>query len=125
KLFQDVNWADFRNCPDDKDSLDKFEAALTGRKTLGYRGPARLTPYQVRRDAERWERSGRKDRSILYSGKQLVEAEAIERDNPDAVIVSGVNTFLAASRQRERNFWRAAAIGATVMSVALLAASVI
>jgi WD40 repeat protein len=122
RFFQDVNWADFTQGPDDKESLDKLEAALTGRKTLGYRGPARLTPYQVRRDAERWERSGKKDRSILYGGKQLAEAEAMERDNPDAIMVAGVAPFLAASRQRQRNFWRNVAIVATVAAAALLTA---
>jgi WD40 repeat protein len=124
-LFQDINWADFRSGPGDAESLDKFEAALTGRKTLGYRGPARLTPYQMRRDAERWKRSGRKDRSILYSGRQLVEAEALERDNPDAVVVAGVTSFLAASRQRERNFWRSAAIGAIGVALVLLTTAAI
>lgn len=122
RLFQDVNWADFTRAPDDKESLDKLEAALTGRKTLGYRSPARLTPYQVRRDAERWERSGKKDRSILYGGKQLAEAEAMERDNPDAIMVPGVGPFLAASRHRQRTFWRNIAVVATVAAAALLTA---
>ncbi|WP_158816069.1 toll/interleukin-1 receptor domain-containing protein [Methylocapsa sp. S129] len=125
KLFQDVNWADFTKGPNDKESLEKLEAALTGRKTLGYRGPARLTPYQVRRDADRWERSGRKDRSILYTGKQLVEAATMERDNPDAVMVAAVTSFLAVSRERERNFWRRTAIGATAVAAALLISSAI
>lgn len=125
KLFQDINWADFTKGSDDKECLDKFEAALTGRRTMGYRGPTRLTPYQVRRDAERWERTARRDRSILYTGRQLAEAESIERDNPDAVVVAGVTSFLAASRERVRIFWRRAAIVATVVALALLTVSAI
>jgi WD40 repeat protein len=122
-LFQEVNWADFTKGWGDKESLNKLEAALTGRKTLGYRGPALLTPYQVRRDAERWEDSGRKDSSILYAGKQLIEAEAMVRDNPDAVIVAGVASFLSASRQRQSGFWRRLAIGAVATAVVLLTAT--
>ncbi|WP_029083763.1 TIR domain-containing protein [Bradyrhizobium sp. th.b2] len=125
KLFQEVNWADFTKGPNDKDSLDKLEAALTGRKVLGYRGPARLTPYQVRRDAERWERSGRKDRSILYGGRQLIDAARMLQDNPDAVVVADVASFLAASRERQSTFWRRAAIAASAAVVLLLAASAV
>lgn len=123
KLFQEVNWADFTRGPDDKDSLDKLEAALTGRKTLGYRGPARLTPYQVRRDAERWERSARRDRSILYGGTQLTEAEAMARDNPDAM--AGVNSFISASRERQTGYWRGLAIVSAGVAVVLLIASAV
>jgi WD40 repeat protein len=123
KLFQEVNWADFTRGPDDKDSLDKLEAALTGRKTLGYRGPARLTPYQVRRDAERWERSARRDRSILYGGAQLTEAEAMARDNPDAM--AGVNSFISASRERQTGYWRGLAIVSAGVAVVLLIASAV
>jgi WD40 repeat protein len=124
-LFQEVNWADFTKGWDDKESLNKLEAALTGRKTIGYRGPAHLTPYQVRRDAERWESSARRDASILYSGKQLVEAEAMVRDNADAVIVAGVASFLSSSRERQGTFWRRLAFGAVVTAVVLLVASAV
>src|SRR3984885_7580242 len=123
KLFQEVNWADFTRGPDDKDSLDKLEAALTGRKTLGYRGPARLTPYQVRRDAERWVRSARRDRSILYGGAKLTEAEAMARDNPDAM--AGVNSFISASRERQTGYWRGLAIVSAGVAVVLLIASAV
>lgn len=111
-LFQEVNWADFTKGPDDKESLDKLEAALSGRRTLGYRGPARLTPWQLRRDAERWEKSKRKDSSILYGGRQLVEAERLARENPDAVVVAEINPFLAAGRDRQSAFWRRLALSA-------------
>jgi WD40 repeat protein len=123
KLFQEVNWADFTRGPDDKDSLDKLEAAFTGRKTLGYRGPARLTPYQVRRDAERWERSHRRDRSILYGGAQLTEAEAMARDNPDAM--TGVSFFILASRERQASYWRRLTIVSAGLAIVLLTASIV
>ena len=125
KLFQDVNWADFTNGPDDKESLDKFEAALTGRSTLGYRGPARLTPYQMRRDAARWEKSGRKDHSILYGGRQLADAESVAQSNPDAVVLSEITPFLVASKERQSRFWRRMALLAGAALLVLAAASVI
>ena len=125
KLFQDVNWADFTKGPDDKESLDKLEAALTGRRTLGYRGPARLTPYQMRRDAERWEKSARKDMSILYGGRQLIEAERMARDNPDAVVVAEITAFLSASRERQSSFWRRIALASATTAALLLTASVV
>jgi WD40 repeat protein len=125
KLFQDVNWADFTKGAEDRDSLEKLEAALTGRRVLGYRGPARLTPYQMRRDAERWEKSGRKDASILYGGGQLVEAERMARDNPDAVVLTDVAAFLTASRERQSRFWRRTAILSGAAGLLLATASIV
>lgn len=125
KLFQEVNWADFTKGPNDKDSLEKFEAALSGRQTLGYRGPARLTAYQMRRDAERWKRSRRKDTSILYGGRQLVEAERMARENPDAVVLAEVSPFLAASRERQSTVWRRLAFAAGTAVILLSAATVV
>jgi WD40 repeat protein len=125
KLFQDVNWADFTKGAGDKESLEKLEAALIGRKISGYRGPARLTPYQVRRDSERWSKSGKKDLSILYGGRQLDEAETMIRDNPDFVLIDDVIDFLADSRARQNRFWRRVAIGACATAVILLALSVV
>jgi hypothetical protein len=65
KLFQEINWADFTKGIEDADSLAKFGAALSGRALPQDRAPARLTPYQMRRDARRWRDSGEKDASIL------------------------------------------------------------
>jgi WD40 repeat protein len=124
-LFQEINWADFTKGADAKDSLEKLEGALTGRMSPGYRGPARLTPYQVRRDSERWTRSGSADRSILYRGKQLLEAQTMLQENPDFLQVDGVVPFLTASQERQNSFWRRAAVGAAAASVVLLTATVV
>ncbi|WP_050383779.1 toll/interleukin-1 receptor domain-containing protein [Bradyrhizobium pachyrhizi] len=123
RLFQEINWADFSKGIDDKDSLEKLEAALSGRKTLGYRGPAKLTRYQVRRDAELWLRSGRSDRSILYSGTQLTEAEAMVRENLDAMDVAGVSEFLSSSREGQSAYWRRLTFAAVGTAAVLLAAA--
>lgn len=125
KLFQEVNWADFTKGPDDKESLDKLEAALSGRRTLGYRGPARLTPYQIRRDAERWNKARYRDPSILYGGQQLVEAEKMARDNPDAMVLAETLPFLAASRERQSLRWKWLAFAAGTAGILLATAAVV
>jgi len=124
-LFQEVNWADFTKGPGDRLSLEKLEGAISGTVVAGDRGPAQLTPYQIRRDAERWAKSKQKDFSILYGGRQLAEAEAMMRDNTDVVVVAGVKRFLDASRERQSAVWRRFAMGAIVASLVLLAISVI
>lgn len=123
KLFQEDNWADFTKGPNDRDSLEKLEFALTGKSVASYRGPARLTPYQIRRDADRWKRSREADVSILYGGRQLEDAEAILRDNPDMALVAGVASFLSASRGRQSCNWRRLAIGSIVSAVILVIAT--
>ena len=125
KLFQEVNWADFTKGPDDKESLDKLEAALSGRQTLGYRGPARLTPYQIRRDAERWKKARYEDPSILYGGQQLVEAERMARDNPDAMVLAETLPFLSASRERQSRRWKRLAFAAGTAVFLLATATIV
>ncbi|MGE7471985.1 toll/interleukin-1 receptor domain-containing protein [Bosea sp. NPDC003192] len=119
RIFQDINWADFRKGPNDRDSLEKLKAALTGEKLPQYRGPARLTPHQIRRDAQRWANE-KHDRSILYKGAQLDQADAIVRDNPDFVVASEVMPFLTAAHENHRRFWKRAAIGSAGVGAVLL-----
>jgi hypothetical protein len=101
-IFQRINWADFTRRLDDHASLAKLHAALTGQSLPQDRGPAHLTPYQIRRDAERWRLSKGLDASILYQGEQLREAERLLRENPDFVVVDEVISFLNAGTVRER-----------------------
>lgn len=119
KLFQEINWADFRKGPNDRDSLEKLKAALTGEQVPQYRGPARLTPHQIRRDAQRWANE-KQDRSILYKDAQLDQADAIVRDNPDFVVASEVMPFLTAAHENHRRFWKRVAIGSMATGAALL-----
>ncbi|ACK86396.1 Pyrrolo-quinoline quinone (plasmid) [Methylorubrum extorquens CM4] len=126
KVFQEINWADFTKGPRDLDSLRKLEAALSGRKLPQHQGPARLTPYQVRRDAMRWTEAKGKDRSILYKGAQLDQAFDLVQRNPDYVVADEVLPFLNAARAHQRRFWRrvagaglSTAAALTVLSVAI------
>ena len=116
-FFRDLNWADLRNGLDDQDGLDKLFAALTGGPVPEGRGPARLTPYQVRRDAARWKKSLEHDKSILYRGAQLEQAERLTKSLPELAAKSEVAPFLLASGHRQRTFWRRVAIAAVVVSL--------
>jgi WD40 repeat protein len=120
KIFQQMNWADFTQGLGDKDSLTKLNAALTGGELPQHRGPARLTPYQVRRDAERWEKSERKDKSILYRGAQLSQAEQLLQANPDYMVVDEIAPFLTASNRRQRAFWQRTALTGGVAAALIL-----
>lgn len=101
-LFREINWADLRGGLDDQDGFDKLYSALTGQVLPEGRGPARLTPYQVRRDAQRWQKSRQLDTSILYRGSQLKEAEKIAREVPDITTATEIAPFLLASAGRQR-----------------------
>jgi WD40 repeat protein len=119
KVFQEINWADFTRRLDDRDSLEKLSAALSGRQLPQHRGPARLTAYQIRRDAERWAKSDGKDKSILYRGAQLTDAGRLIHENPDFVVVDEVLPFLTASQDNQQRFWRRMAIGGMSIAVVL------
>lgn len=116
-LFRDMNWADFRNGLDDQDSLDKLYAALTGLEPSKEHGPDRLTPYQIRRDAARWRKSGQRDVSILYRGPQLREAERLAREIPHLAAAGEIAPFLLASAARQRSLWYRVAVAAVTASV--------
>jgi WD40 repeat protein len=116
-FFRDLNWADLRNGLDDQDGLDKLYAALTGGPVPEGRGPARLTPYQVRRDAARWKKSLERDTSILYRGAQLEQAERLTKSLPELAAKSEVAPFLLASGRRQRTVWRRVAIAAVAVSL--------
>src|SRR5262245_16098110 len=125
KVFQEINWADFTHGVDDRESLEKLASALTGRSLPQDRGPARLTPYQVRRDAERWAKSGGTDTSILYTGAQLAEATRLILDNPDFVVADEVMPFLTAAQESQRRFWRRLALGIAAAATLLFATTTV
>ncbi len=121
-LFSEINWADFRNGPVDPEAIRKLRAALLGRTPEASRAPSRLTPYLIRRDAGRWEESGRRDKSILYRGRQLREAEVLQTAQPDLVSGDAIVAFLAASfaaQTRRARIVAALAVTATVVITAL------
>lgn len=118
-LFSDINWADFRAGVIDEAAIEKLRAALQGEPVLTGVGPPRLTPYQVRRDAARWERSGRKDRSIPYRGRQLAAAQALLESQPDLMSGAAIAAFIAEAVQARSNRLRNFGIAAAVMIVVI------
>jgi WD40 repeat protein len=122
-LFSEINWADFRAGVIDEVAIEKLRAALQGSPVSPGVGPPRLTPYQVRRDAARWERSERKDKSIPYRGKQLAAAQLLLQTQPDLMSGASIAAFIAEATQaratRLRNFGVVAAL--TIVVISLLA----
>lgn len=119
-LFRDVNWADLRSGMSDADALDKLYATFTGEPLTQDRGPARLTSYQIRSDAARWKKSKELDRSILYRGRQLTEAQRIIAASPDLAAEVEITAFLLASAMRQRRIWRNLVFGVSLVCLALL-----
>lgn len=120
-VFVDINWADFRGGSFAPDAIRKLRAALRGEvpdPTQG--GPAQLTPYLIRRDARRWEESQRRNKSILYRGRQLADAEALRRGQPDLVAGEAILAFLAASAGEQT--WRARRTTALAVIAAVIIA---
>jgi WD40 repeat protein len=125
-LFRDLNWADLRSGLNDQDGLDRLYSALTGEVLPEGRSPANLTPYQIRRDAARWQKLQQRDESILYRGAQLKEAERITKAIPDFTRATEIAPFLLASGARQRAIWRRLAlvsigVGIVVIGLAIFA----
>lgn len=119
-FFRDVNWADLRDGLDNARAIERLRAVLTGRALPKDRGPDQLTPYQIRRDAGRWDRSRRADRSILYRGRQLQEANGLVEGSKDVLAVPTVTAFLLEAERQQRLWWRNLAIASCMAGVAIL-----
>lgn len=118
-LFQEVNWADFRHGAVDSDAIEKLRAAMLGQPSQRDRGPSRLTPYLIRRDAGRWEESKRKDHSILYRGRQLKDAYALRAVQPDLTSGDAIFAFLSESSAAQARKLRLVAFLAVAAAVVI------
>jgi hypothetical protein len=123
-VFGDLNWVDLRGGITEQDGLDRLYTAVTGEPLPEGRGPAKLTPYQIRRDAARWKRSNPPDTSILYRGSQLSEAERVTQANPGLAGVDEIGAFLLASANRQRSVWRRLATAAVLVAVVVFALAI-
>ncbi|RWE79584.1 TIR domain-containing protein [Mesorhizobium sp.] len=124
-FFREVNWADFREGFDNARAIERLRAVLTGQTLPTDRGPDRLTPYQIRRDAARWDKSKRVDRSILYRGRQLEEANRLADVSKDVLAVPTVTAFLVEAERQQRLWWRNLAIASGMAAVAILVAAIV
>ena len=120
-VFSSINWTDFRGGTVDRAAINKLRNALLGHLPEKGRGPSELTPYLIRRDAQRWEESKHSNRSILYRGRQLKEAESLLASQPDLVSGDSITRFLSASttaqRQRLQLLTAIAFIGVVILAV--------
>ena len=64
-------------------------------------GHTRISPYTIRRDARRWTEKGKKDKSILYAGATLREAQKIAKEFPKQLNKSAIQ-FLRISDFEEK-----------------------
>lgn len=125
-VFNDINRSDLSREPPGEDELKQLAAAISGTAAPQFRTPARLTPYQLRRDAGRWKtaKSPRAARDILYQGAELKEAEAIIAANPDFVVLSEVQPFIAAADRQQRDRLRRFLATTSIVSVVLCALTI-
>lgn len=122
-VFNKINRSDLTAARPKQDEYQALAAAISGEAAPQLRSPARLNPYQLRRDTARWrvarETSARNGRDILYRGSELEEAKGILAANPDFAVVAEVQPFIAASEEAQRSFWRRVATAATLVALVL------
>ncbi len=115
-VFREINWIRFTESKVEREHIDALRVALLGDGAGTDRGPAALTPYLIRRNAEQW--AGSRDKSLLYRGRQLAEAErmAVELE---AMMGADVHAFLTASSAHAKSRIRFTAIIAMCIVVFL------
>ena len=123
-LFSEINWADFRNGSVDPVAIAKLRAALLGQPLEQGRAPSQLTPYLIRRDADRWHQSTGRNKSILYRGRQLTEARALQSSQPDLMAGQAIDTFLSASAAAQTRRFRTLMIVAIAVAISIGALAV-
>ena len=118
-VFNEINRATLSGTQPDQEELVKLAAALSGTAAPQFRGPANLTPYLLRRDADNWRnaKDHKEKRSILYSGAKLKEARAIALASPDFAVIGEIHPFLDAAEQRQTTTLRRITISAVIASV--------
>lgn len=120
------NWVRFQTQTDEAARSSLLEAAQ-GKFTTRAAGPEAVTPYYIRRQAALWERSGRKDNSLLLRGALLTAARREAAANP--LFVEPVAApFLARCEEAERNGYRrrlALAVLAACVATALSAVALV
>jgi len=113
-IFRDFNWIDFRHWPAPRATFDKLRSAITDEHSNLDKGPSELTPYLLRRDAERWfqlrQSSHIKHYSMLYRGHQLNEALSMAETHPMLLPSDSVMPFLTSSTKFQRNKWKLLAV---------------
>jgi hypothetical protein len=113
-FFEKTHWVDFREDWDTPASVRKLAAAIRGTAAFP-EGKPELSPLRIRFDAFRWQEGARKDRSLLYRGSDLREAQVIVERDPSQ-LPADAQEFVDASVVAERNRrWITRAVTAAVI----------
>jgi WD40 repeat protein len=99
ELFLDRHWVDLRTGTLDRGALRALASAVRGQQPFP-EGKPELTPARLRFDAIRWDTTLRRDDSILYSGAELRDAEALAAAR-QAEMTDLVAVFLSESRRHQ------------------------
>ncbi len=99
EVFESRHWVDLRNGSLAAAALRALASAVRGENPFP-EGPPALTPARLRFDAIRWDAALRRDDSVLYTGAELREAEALAAARA-AEMADLVTIFLAACRERQ------------------------
>ena len=112
---------DLRECRFEE-KIDTFQQSVRGLARSSSVAPAKLTPYLIRRQAKRYINAGRKDSSLLFTGRQLAEAQNLLLASRVA-IPPHVSEFLQACHARQLWLGRRRAyiaIGVACLTTALV-----
>jgi WD40 repeat protein len=118
-----TQWLDFRNGLDDSEAFQRLAAAIRGELPFP-EGRPRMSAYVVRRDARRWEQTSRKDKSVLYRGSQLREAQRIGQEHPEQLNAVAVR-FLSTSAIEEQRGTRRLVLSLIFIVLAIAALSLL
>lgn len=95
-LFHKMHRVDFSTGINDESAFRALMSAVRGES----QGPPTMTAFTIRRDAQRWEQAPGQDKSLLYRGFELREAQKIATQAAGQLNEAAVS-FLAASATEE------------------------
>jgi len=98
ELFKSRHWVDLKSGVFDHGAMRALAFAARGENPFP-EGRPQLTTARLRFDAIRWDATMRRDDSVLYTGAELREAEAVAAAR-GAELSDLVKVFLDASRER-------------------------
>jgi Tfp pilus assembly protein PilX len=119
-FFKATQCIDFQGGLEDEEAFQRLVAAI--REEVPFpEGRPRMSAYTIRRDARRWEQSRRKDKSILYHGGVLREAQKIAEEHPEQLSALAVRFLSVSAVEEQRSTQRliGSLIGVLIVIVTL------
>jgi len=117
-FFQRTHRVELPNGISDEQAYQSLVAAVRGRSP----GPPLMSVYRIVRDAERWQQSSPKDKSKLYLGRNLQEAQRIAQQHADQLSELAVKFLSVSALEVQRvSRWRSIILMTVVIVLATLA----